>query len=241
MKSLASFQFSDFCSKIVEIFNKLTGINGEKLTCSQLNKALDSRFSQQDGWTAEAQFDYGGTTQTGYRSKQLNGITFLITAPAHDLLDEDTMAAQLSGGRAAAFVLNEIKDRYPSGQVKTLIPIAQSNPLGYFGPRDHFVLCEVDINEGIISAVTLHDSKAGLVDAFYHGANHLNAQLLAKESLELNKQFIINPHYHGHQHLLNGNDCGRFAVYYAETITTAGSLENASTEGSTRFFTALRK
>ncbi|MBG6246763.1 hypothetical protein [Candidatus Symbiopectobacterium sp. PLON1] len=40
----------------------------------------------------------------------------------------------------------------------------------------------MDINEGIISAITLHDSKAGLIDGFYKGDKHLKKQLLNHES-----------------------------------------------------------
>lgn len=236
IKSLVSAQFSDFCGKIVEIINMLTKTYGEKLTCSQLNRELDTFFNPQSGWKAEALFDYGGSLQTGYRSKQLNGTTYLITAPAHDLLEENTVTAQLSGGRSAASVLDEIKNSFPMGQIKTLIPIAQTNPLGVFGPRGHFVLCEVDINEGIISEVALHDSKAGLVDVFYQGADRLKEQLLARENLGLNKQSALTAHHHGHQHLFNGNDCGRYALYYASTIVDTDSLANTSTKEAMAFF-----
>ncbi|MFT8210834.1 MAG: hypothetical protein ACMZI0_10145 [Symbiopectobacterium sp.] len=236
MKSLLSFQFRDFCSRVVELFNVLTKTYGEKLTCSQLNRELDNVFNQQYDWTAETSFEYGGTRQTGYRSKQLNDITCLVCAPAHDLLDESSNAAQRSGGRSAASVLEEIKNNFPTGQIRTLIPIAQSNPLGCFGPRGHFALCEVDINDGKISTITLHDSKAGLVDAFYHGAEHLKEQFLAKENLGLDKQFILNTQHHGHQHLLNGNDCGRYTIYYANIIAEAGSLTDASVKAAREFF-----
>lgn len=237
MKSLLFFQFGDFCARIAEIFRVLTDTHGEKLTCSQLNLQLDTLFSKEQGWTPLKRTSaYTGIEQTVYRSRQIEDITYLVFAPTHDLLDEHSNTATLSGSHSAATMLEEIKKEFPTGNVKTLLPIAQSNPLGCFGLRGHFVLCEVEINEGIISTITLHDPKAGLIDAFYKGGNHLKRQLFNHDALELDKQFILNSHHHGHQHLFNGNDCGRYTLYYADTIVKTGSLTEASAKDAMAFF-----
>lgn len=201
MKSLLSFQFGDFRARIVEIFRVLTDTHGEKLTCLELNLQLDTLFSKEEGWTPlKRESDYVSIERTVYRSRQIKDTTYLISAPAHDLLDERSNEAIRSGGHSAAILLEEIKKEFPTGNVKTLMPIAQSNPLGYFGLRDHFVLCEVDINEGIISAITLHDPKAGLIDGFYKGDKHLKKQLLNHESLGLDKKFILTAQHSTAQH-----------------------------------------
>ncbi len=237
MKSLLSFQFGDFCARIVEIFRVLTDTHGEKLTCSQLNLQLDALFSKEEGWTPlKRESEYIPTKQTVYRSRQIEDTTYVVSAPAHDLLDKCSTTATLSGGHSAAALLDEIKKEFPTGNVKTLIPIAQSNPLGCFGLRGHFVLCEVNINKGIISAITLHDPKAGLIDGFYKGDNHLKRQFLNHESLGLDKKSILTAQHHGHQHLLNGNDCGRYTLYYVDTIIKTGSLTQASAKDAMAFF-----
>ncbi|WP_291970349.1 hypothetical protein [Candidatus Symbiopectobacterium sp.] len=237
MKSLLSFQFGDFRARIVEIVRVLTDTHGEKLTCSGLNLHLDTLFSEKRGWTTvKGTSAYTPIEQTVYRSTQIGNTTYLVSAPAHDLLDEHSNEAILSGGHSAAVLLEEIKKEFPTGNVKALMPIAQSNPLGCFGSRGHFVLCEVDINEGIISAITLHDSKAGLIDGFYKGDKHLKKQLLNHESLGLDKKFILTTQHHGHQHLFNGNDCGRYTLYYADAIVNNGSLTGASAKDAMAFF-----
>ncbi len=237
MKSLLSFQFGDFRAKLAEIFNVLTDTYGEKLTCSQLNVQLDTLFSKEEGWSLLRRASaYNSVEQTVYRSRQIENTTYLITAPAHDLLDEQSNTATLSGGHSAAAMLEEIKKEFPTGNLKTLMPIAQSNPLGCFGLRGHFVLCEVDINEGIISTITLHDAKAGLIDSFYQGAKHLKKQFLNHESLELDKQFTLTAQHHGHQHLFNGNDCGRYTLYYADTVVKTGALAEATAKDAMAFF-----
>ncbi|MCW2477694.1 hypothetical protein [Candidatus Symbiopectobacterium sp. NZEC135] len=237
MKSLLSFQFGDFRAKLAEIFNVLTDTYGEKLTCSQLNLQLDALFSKEEGWTPLRRTSaYHAIEQTVYRSRQIEGTTYLISAPAHDLLDEQSNTATLSGGHSAAAMLEEIKIEFPTGNIKALMPIAQSNPLGCFGLRGHFVLCEVDINEGKIQTTTLHDPKAGLIDGFYQGAKHLKRQFLNHKNLELDKGAIPTAQHHGHQHLLNGNDCGRYTLYYADTIIETGSLTQTSTKDALAFF-----
>ncbi|MCW2475838.1 MULTISPECIES: hypothetical protein [unclassified Symbiopectobacterium] len=241
MKSLLSFQFGDFRARIVEIFRVLTDTHGEKLTCSQLNLQLDALFSKEEGWThLKGTSTYTTVEQTVYRSRQIEDTTYLITAPAHDLLDDRSNEAIRSGGHSAAALLEEIKKEFTRGNVKTLMPIAQSNPLGCFGLRGHFVLCEVDIHEGKIQTITLHDPKAGLIDGFYKGDKHLNRQFLNHESLGLDKKGILTAQHHGHQHLLNGNDCGRYTLYYVDTIVKTGSLTQASAKEAMAFFTARR-
>lgn len=32
-------------------------------------------------------------------------------------------------------------------------------------------------------------------------------------NLGLDKKFILTAQHHGHQHLFNGNDCGRYTLY----------------------------
>ncbi|WP_236851504.1 hypothetical protein [Candidatus Sodalis pierantonius] len=225
-----------FCSWMCSLFNYLTGTFGEKLRCSQLNITLDSIFNQKNGWKTDSTFEYGGTIQTAWRSKQVGGTKYLVTAPAHDLPDENTVQAQLSGGRSTARTLGEIKDIYSNAYLKVLVPIAQSNTLGCFGPRGHFVLLEVTINDGNIQSAQLHDSKAGLIDAFYDGAEHLTKQLRTHDSLSLSKDFFVTTEHRGEQSLFNGNDCGRYTAYYANKITNEGNLLNANIADARYFF-----
>ena len=42
--------------------------------------------------------------------------------------------------------------------------------------------------------------------------------------------------HHGDQSLLNGNDCGRFAAYYAAKIIAEGGLDRADKKGGDAFF-----
>lgn len=237
MKSLLSFQFGDFRARIVEIFNVLTDTYGEKLTCSQLNLQLDVLFSEEKNWTClKRESTHNPEEHTIYRSTKIGNTTYLVSAPAHDLLEEHSNEAILSGGHSTAALLEEIKKEFPTGKVKALMPIAQSNPLGCFGLRGHFVLCEVDINEGIISTITLHDSKAGLIDGFYRADKHLKKQLLNHKSLGLDRQFTLTAQHHGHQHLFNGNDCGRYTLYYADTVVKDTPLTEASAKDAMAFF-----
>ncbi|ACQ67316.1 hypothetical protein HDEF_0570 [Candidatus Hamiltonella defensa 5AT (Acyrthosiphon pisum)] len=221
-------QESGFCSWVRNLLNYLTGTFGEKLSCSKLNSALNDIFSPENGWVHKGHFEYGGTNQVGYRSKQIEGVIYIVSAPCHDLSNPDTQQHVLSGGRNAAQMLSEIKNTYPNDEVKILIPVAQSNKFGFSEKRGHFVLLEVDMQEGKCQSAKIHDSKGGLLDTVYRGAKHLKKQLLADKNLSLTKNFAINTEYHGHQSVFNGNDCGRYSAYYANKIIEKRNLSEAT-------------
>lgn len=225
---------SGFCSWMRNFFNYLTGTFGEKLTPSKLNSALDDIFSKSNQWQHEAPFYNGGVEQTGYRSKQIDNRTYIVSSACHDLTNASETKSQLSGGRSAAQTLDEIKNAYPHQQVKALIPIAQSNQFG-LSTRGHFVLLEVDMNAGKIQSAKIHDSKGGLLDTFYRGATHLTEQLRADVRLNLAEDFAITTEYHGDQSLFNGNDCGRFTAYYADKIIH-NNLSKANAVDAQAFF-----
>ncbi|HGJ5876983.1 MAG TPA: hypothetical protein ACHBX0_12300 [Arsenophonus sp.] len=231
---------SGFCSWVRNFFNYLTGTHGEKLSPVKLNFALDDVFCQEKGWKHEHHFENGGVNQVGLRSQQLGGKTYIVSSACHDLTNPTPTKNDLSGGRTVAQTLNEIKNTYPNGEVKTLIPIAQSNEFG-FSTRGHFVLLEVDINTGKIQSVKIHDSKNPLLNYFYDGAQHLTKQLLADENLALDKNFIVTSEHLGHQVMLNGNDCGRYAAYYAYKIINDGDLAGANATEARTFFTKHAK
>jgi len=231
-------QESGFCSWVRNLLNYLTGTFGEKLSCSKLNSALNDIFSPKNGWVHKGHFEYGGTNQVGYRSKQIEGVTYIVSAPCHDLTNTNSMQDLLSGGRTAAKTLSEIKNIYPEDKVKILIPIAQSNKFG-FSTRGHFVLLEVDIQEGNIQSAKIHDSKGGLLDNFYSGAKHLVKQLLADENLGLTKDFAITTEYHRDQNFFNNSDCGRYTVYHAHKIIENGRLSEANARDASSFFEKL--
>lgn len=230
---------SDFCSWMRDFFNCLTGIFGEKLSCSKLNSALNDIFNPTNGWQAKAHFEFGGTNQVGYRSKQKDGITYIVSSACHDLTNPNPMQDLLSGGRTAAQTLNEIKKAYPHEQVKVLVPIAQSNKF-CGSTRGHFVLLEVDMHAGKIQSAKIHDSKGPLLDTFYNGARHLTKQLLAEKELGLDKDFAVTSEHLGHQALLNGKDCGRFTAYYADKIID-DNLSNANAKDARAFFARYQK
>ncbi|MFS1539218.1 MAG: hypothetical protein ACL7BU_11735 [Candidatus Phlomobacter fragariae] len=225
---------SDFCSWMRNFFYYLTRTFGEKLTPSKLNFALDDIFSKSKQWKHEAPFYNGGIEQVGYRSKQIDNTTYIVSSASHDLTNASETENQLSGGRSAAQALHEIKKIYPHQQLKILVPIAQSNKFG-FNTRGHFVLLQVDMNAGKIQAAKIHDSKGSLLDTFYNGAAHLTEQLRADEGLSLAKNFAITIKYHGDQSLFNGNDCGRFTAYYADKIID-DNLSNANVVDARVFF-----
>lgn len=225
---------SGFCSWMRNFFNYLTGTFGEKLTPAKLNFALDDIFSKSNQWQHEAPFYNGGVEQTGYRSKQIDNTTYIVSSACHDLTNASETKSQLSGGRSAAQTLHEIKNAYPHQQVKALIPIAQSNQFG-LSTRGHFVLLEVDMNAGKIQSAKIHDSKGGLLDTFYSGAAHLTEQLHKAEGLDLAENFAITTEYHGDQSLFNGNDCGRFSAYYADKIIH-NDLSQANAVDARAFF-----
>lgn len=225
---------SGFCAWMRNFFNYLTGTFGEKLTPAKLNFALDDIFNKNNGWQHEAPFYNGGVEQTGYRSKQIDDRTYIVSSACHDLTNASETRNQLSGGRSTAQTLHEIKNAYPHQQVKALIPIAQSNQFG-LSTRGHFVLLEVDINAGKIQSAKIHDSKSGLLDTFYRGATHLTEQLRADVRLNLAEDFAITTEYHGDQALLNGNDCGRFTAYYADKIIH-NNTSHANAVGARAFF-----
>lgn len=231
---------SGFCAWMRDFFNYLTGTFGEKLAPSKLNSALDDIFSKNNQWQHEAPFENGGVMQTGYRSKQIDNTTYIVSSACHDLTNANETTNQLSGGRSTTQTLHEIKNAYPHQQVKALIPIAQSNKL-VFSTRGHFVLLEVDINAGKIQSAKIHDSKGGLLDTFYCGAKHLTKQLLADENLGLDKNFAVTSEHLGHQAMLNSNDCGRYAAYYAEKIIKDGNLSQANAVNARSFFADVAK
>lgn len=225
--------FRTMASKFI---NYLTGTFGKKMGCTNLNYKLSGIFATNNGWETKSTFTNGGTTQIGCRSQQRDGVTYVVSAPSHDLLDNNSIQASLSGGRSAAQTLIEIKNTYAKEKVKALIPIAQSNTLGCFGPRGHFVLLEVDMNGGNILSAKIHDSKGILIDMFYNGAKHLTKQLLAEKSLNLEKNFSVTAHHRSEQSLFNGNDCGRYTAYYAATIVEEDNLLKTSAANAKIFF-----
>lgn len=225
-----------FSSWITRFINYFSDTFGDKLTCTQLNDSLNSVFSQKNEWEANLPFEYGGTLQVGCRSKQKGGVTYVVSAPSHDLMDKNSIQAMLSGGRSAATSLGEIQSHYSQGQVKAFVPIAQSNTCGYFGSRGHFVLLEVSINDGKIESAKLHDSKNGFIDTFYDGAAHLTKQLLSHKNLHLDENFSVTVEHHGDQALLNGSDCGRYVTYYASTLIDEGNLSGVNSLSTREFF-----
>lgn len=225
-----------FISWLSRFINYLSGTHGEKLSCSQLNTAFNHIFTQEEGWETHSTFAYGDTTQPTYLSKKIGEVNYVISAACHDLPEINSMAASMSGGRAAVTALGEIKNAFSEGEVKVLMPIAQSNNWGFSFKRGHFVLFEVNMRAGIIESSKLHDAKGGLIDHFYTGAAHLKKQLLMDETLGLEEEFIIKTEHHGHQSLLNGNDCGRYSAYYASTIVKENDLANADCKTARAFF-----
>ncbi|HHX8748378.1 TPA: hypothetical protein ACVPFL_000495 [Morganella morganii] len=223
-----------FCSWLHSFINRLLGIFGEKLSPGQLNRSLDSIFSEDKGWRQNRDANAWGVEQTVFRVKESAGIAYIVCATTHDLPESDSVAAHMAGGRSLLQTFTALADAYQQGPAKALIPVAQSNTYGPFGPRGHFTLLEADIDNGIIQSAVLHDPKGGFVDMFYGGAGRLTA-ILRKENL-IGDDFSVTVEHRGDQSLLNGNDCGRFAAYYAAKITAEGGLDCADKKGAVAFF-----
>ncbi|MCU6224655.1 hypothetical protein [Morganella morganii] len=223
-----------FCSWLHSFINRLLGIFGEKLSPDQLNQSLDSIFSEDKEWQQNRDVNAWGVKQTVLRVKESAGIAYIVCATTHDLPESDSVAAHMAGGRSLLQIFTALADACQQGSAKALIPVAQSNTYGPFGPRGHFTLLEADIDNGIIQSAVLHDPKGGFVDMFYGGAGRLTA-ILRKENL-IGDDFSVTVEHRGDQSLLNGNDCGRFAAYYAAKITAEGGLDCADKKGAVAFF-----
>lgn len=223
-----------FCSWLHTFINKLFGVFGEKLSPGQLNRCLDRIFSEDKGWIKNGDFNIGGVDQTLFREKKSSGINYIVCAPTHDLTEYDSVAAHMAGGRSLIQTFTALTKEYSQGLTKALIPIAQSNSYALFGPRGHFTLLEIDIDDSTIQSAVLHDSKGGFADMFYCGAERLT-DIFRKTRLT-GDDFFVTVEHRGEQCLLNGNDCGRFAIYYAAQIATEGDLKNASEKSAFAFF-----
>lgn len=231
-------QHMGFGAWLQSFIHRLLGIFGEKMSPGELTTGLDKIFSEDKGWEHKGSFPIGGTERTAFRVKVCGGETHVVCATAHDLKESGTTAAQLAGGRSVSDTLKELTAAYPTGSLKALIPIAQSNTYGPFGPRGHFTLLEVNITDGAAQKAILHDSKGGFVDWFYGGAERLT-EIFRQEGLaQTGPDFSVEVEHRGEQSLLNGKDCGRFASYYADQIAQHGSLQEASREGAEAFFAA---
>ncbi|WP_253384095.1 hypothetical protein [unidentified bacterial endosymbiont] len=223
-----------FCTWFHTFLNKLIGVFGEKLSPGQLNRCLDRIFSEDKGWTKNGSFTVGGVEQTLFRVKESAGTTYIICAPAHDLAESGSCAAHMAGGRSFLQTYNALTAAFPQGQIKVLIPVAQSNTYAFSGPRGHFTLLEVDMNNRTIQNAVLHDSKGGFVDLFYGGAERIT-EIFRNDGLTGN-DFSVTVEHRGEQGLLNGNDCGRFAAYYAKQIIAEGGLGKANKKSAYAFF-----
>lgn len=226
---------SGFVAWVGKLIDYLSGVFGERMTAPQLNKALGDIFSKENGWEM---FGCAGQ-EASHMSKILGGKTYVVSAVSHDRPDYDSMESITTGALPVATTLGNIQEKYREGDVKVLIPIAQANnygPSGVFGIRGHLVLLEADIKDGELTHATLHDSKGGLLDHIYHGADRLNT-LLRDKNIKTSDNFSLNVEYRGEQSLFNGKDCGRFTAYYAHEITKNGTLDNTSRAGARDFFT----
>lgn len=233
---------SGFCKWLGSFINRLIGVFGDKMTASQLNSRMDYIFSAENGWMHNGVFELGDTIQTSFREMKKAGITYVIPSVAHDLpiSNADHLRAMGAGGRSIRDTFKDIKEQYSEGDVKVMLPIAQSNNFGPFGIRGHFVLLEVDIMDSKIKSAVLHDSKGGGLDIFYGGADRL--MLIFKDAatdedgLNLAENFRVAADYRGEQLLLNGNDCARFAAYYAHEIASKGRLDNRANKRNAWLF-----
>ncbi|MFM5540426.1 hypothetical protein ACET8U_22595 [Aeromonas veronii] len=208
------------------------------MTAPQLNDTLSQIFSKENGWEHGPMFYCGDKEQASYMSKKIAGTTYVVSATSHDLSEDTSSEATMAGGRSVVQTLKDITTNYPEGETKVLIPIAQANnygPCGKFGSRGHLVLLEVNINNGALTNATLHDSKGGMLDHLYSGADRLH-RMLNNGTLPNTSGFSVDVEHRGEQSLLNGKDCGRFTTYYAHEITEHGNLEQASKAGARIFF-----
>ncbi|PHV13242.1 hypothetical protein [Chitinimonas sp. BJB300] len=225
---------------IIRIAQTLTGSYGSKMSSHQMNMALDRIFSQADDWKCSESRNGNGLPD--FRSKSLENTRYVVSSSCHDL-PESGSVFQRGGSLSVPKVLLDICNAYPVGDVRALLPVAQGNDLGCFGPRGHFTLFDVKIENGKIISAELIDSKGGLIDHFYNGKEKLKDLILGSDGLGCNglegkvaKEFSVVTTYLGHQGLLNGNDCGRHVVYAADTIVEKDSLKNASSNEARQFF-----
>lgn len=225
---------SGFVAWVEKIIDYFSGVFGERMTAPELNAALFNIFSSKNDW----QPNNASENEPQATSKKLGGTTYVVSAVSHDRPDYDSPESIMTGAQPVATTLDNIQNKYSKGDVKVLIPIAQANnygPSGVFGMRGHLVLLEADIKDGVLTHATLHDSKGGLLDHIYHGADRLNT-LLQDKKIQTSADFSLNVEHRGEQSLFNGKDCGRFTAYYAHKITEKGNLNDASRAEARAFF-----
>lgn len=149
----------------------------------------------------------------------------IITDACHDMppgtpFSEYNSSAQLS----VAECLKQLCETDSKGSVTVQIPVCQSSYI-QGSQRNHFVLLNATIVDGELAKAYLVDSKSGFIDYFYDGARHIEDQLWATEHLpfKCGSSFKVETRYLGDQSLINGTDCGRFAVAHARNFVSDGS------------------
>ena len=150
-------------------------------------------------------------------------ITHIVANPCHDLpANASARLRNQSAESSVAECLAAICLHHPENTVVVQIPVCQDNPLG-INRRGHFALLNARIENGCLKTAVLVDSKAGLLDLFYDGARHLSDQSreVPEVRIDAPDTFEIRTQYLGDQALINGTDCGRFAVKHAESFTNS--------------------
>lgn len=228
---------SNFVSRLIyQLLDWVCDKFGEKLKAGSVGNYLDAAFLGPE-WrknkisvsdrSVESDTNHLApplrTRTLAYRQQLLPGMTTIITDPCHDMppgtpYSEHIGEAELS----VAECLNKLCQQKSVGSVNVQIPICQSSRIAG-RKRDHFALLNATIVDGKLIQAYLVDSKSGFIDYFYDGARHIEEQLRSMENFPVDAEdaFTIKTQYLGDQSLINGTDCGRFAVAHAQNFVTA--------------------
>lgn len=213
------------CYYLQMLLSYLCGTYGPKMSPHAVNCARDKIFSQDKGWEpSEIMHELGDTRTAKFVKKTVTSEegkekTLIISCVGHDLPDSaNGMETARAGGVPASQLINDAIGMCPAGDVKLLIPVAQSCDY-LFGHRHHFVTLSVDIRDGRVEAVQLIDSKGcDTGELFYDGLDKIRQQVTEAEvPLAQGCNFLFWAR--GDQGALNNSDCGRFTLCHIAQIT----------------------
>ncbi|KLU21439.1 hypothetical protein EOS_35950 [Caballeronia mineralivorans PML1(12)] len=145
----------------------------------------------------------------------------LVSSPVHDLDPKRETPQRLAanGNRSIDDVIKDLKTDYSVGPVRVLIPVSQGNRTTFkFIRRAHWVLLDLQFDNGVLRTTKLYDSKASSYT--YDGTMHVQN---AMERAEV-PVIPVGLHCKGDQGFLDNINCGRFVIDYVERAVAGGRL-----------------
>ncbi len=207
----------------------LDTITEERMAASDMITALQEELSQEGFAPSEACYTRLPEREQGqnlFWDRDRCGVLQIVTAPAHDLSNEDRYAAKCvrSGNLALETLVSQlIPHLEQADDAHVLIPLAQGRQLGYtglLGERNHWTLVFIRkqvLDDDVLMTAFLLDPRGKFSE--YYGTGHISEALapLIGDSQPYHKSI-------GHQAITNGTECGHFVFSYIIQL-----LENANT------------